>query len=132
MGAEFMFPYVKDKSKWPYQHDVMYWDEWPVRQPFLLFAGKAYNHPEYIELWKTLEGYPETRSNPESAHSKPGDLVVGKTGSRTFQIRLVFFDLESRSPDQRNLYNKFNHVSFKHILLSRLRNPKLAKWIPVI
>jgi hypothetical protein len=60
-GAEFLFPYVKDKSKWPYEQDVMYWEEWPVRHPFLLFAGRAYNNPEYIELWKTLDGYPETQ-----------------------------------------------------------------------
>lgn len=60
-GAEFMYPYVKDKSSWPYKHDVMYWNDWPVRQPFLLFAGRAYNHPEYIELWKTLDGYPKNQ-----------------------------------------------------------------------
>ena len=60
-GAEFMFPYVKDKLSWPYKHDVMYWDKWPVRHTFLLFAGRAYNHPEYIELWKTLDGYPKTQ-----------------------------------------------------------------------
>lgn len=61
LGAEFMYPYVKDKSEWPYEPDVMYWEEWPVRHPFLLFAGRAYNQPEYIELWKTLEGYPDTQ-----------------------------------------------------------------------
>jgi len=61
LGAGFMFPYIKDKSLWPYKHDVMYWEEWPVRQPFLLFAGRAYNKPEYIELWKSLEGYPATQ-----------------------------------------------------------------------
>ena len=60
-GAEFMYPYVKNKSSWPYKNDVMYWDDWPVRQPFLLFAGRAYNQPEYIELWKTLDGYPVTQ-----------------------------------------------------------------------
>ncbi|MBN1987319.1 MAG: alginate lyase family protein [Prolixibacteraceae bacterium] len=60
-AAGFLFPYVKDKSTWPYPPDVMYWEEWPVRHPFLLFAGRAYNQPEYIELWKTLEGYPETQ-----------------------------------------------------------------------
>lgn len=59
LGAEFLFPYVKNKSKWPYSEDVMYWNEWPVRHPFLLFAGKAYDKQEYIELWKTLEGYPK-------------------------------------------------------------------------
>jgi hypothetical protein len=61
LGAEFLFPYIEDKSEWTYGEDVMYWDEWPVRHPFLLFAGRAYNKLEYIELWKTLEGYPETQ-----------------------------------------------------------------------
>jgi hypothetical protein len=61
IGAEFLFPFVKDKSTWPYPPDVMYFDEWPVRQPFLLFAGLAYNKPEYIELWQTLDGYPTNR-----------------------------------------------------------------------
>lgn len=61
LGAEFLFPYVENKSEWPYDEDVMYWDEWPVRHPFLLFAGRAYDKPGYIELWKTLEGYPETQ-----------------------------------------------------------------------
>ena len=60
LGAEFLFPYIKDKKSWPYKPDVMYWNEWPVRQPFLLFAGKAYNNQDYIETWKTLEGYPKT------------------------------------------------------------------------
>ena len=59
-GAEFLYPFVADKSKWPYPPDVMYFNEWPVRHPFLLFAGEAYNNPEYIELWKSLEGYPTT------------------------------------------------------------------------
>lgn len=59
-GAEFLYPYVKDKSLWPYEQDVMYWDEWPVRHPFLLFAGRAYEKPEYIQVWKSLDGYPET------------------------------------------------------------------------
>jgi hypothetical protein len=59
-GAAFLFPFVKDKSTWPYRQDVMYWEEWPVRHPFLLFAGKAYDKNDYIELWKTLEGYPQT------------------------------------------------------------------------
>jgi len=60
LGAGFLYPYVKDKSKWTYPPDVMYWEEWPVRHPFLLFAGRAYNNPQYIALWQTLEGYPTT------------------------------------------------------------------------
>ena len=60
LGAAFLFPYVKDKSSWPYKKDVMYWDEWPVRHPFLLFAGKAYDNQEYISTWQSLQGYPTT------------------------------------------------------------------------
>lgn len=59
LGSEFLFPFVKNKSNWPYDPDVMYWNEWPVRHPFLLFAGRAYGKDEYIKLWNTLEGYPK-------------------------------------------------------------------------
>ncbi|WP_319502985.1 alginate lyase family protein [uncultured Draconibacterium sp.] len=61
LGAEYLFPFILDKSSWPLEPDVMYWDEWPVRHPFLLFAGKAYEKKEYIKLWKTLEAYPKTQ-----------------------------------------------------------------------
>ncbi|MCY1719020.1 alginate lyase family protein [Prolixibacteraceae bacterium Z1-6] len=60
LGAVWLYPFVKDKTKWELKPDVMYWDEWPVRHPFLLFAGKAYKNNSYIDLWKTLDGYPET------------------------------------------------------------------------
>jgi hypothetical protein len=54
----FMFPYIKDKSKWPYKADVMYYDEWPVRHAALLFGGLALGMPEYIDLWRTLKADP--------------------------------------------------------------------------
>lgn len=57
-GVAFIYPYIKDKSQWPYEEDVMYWDEWPVRHPTLLFAGMAYDTEKYIDLWKQLDGYP--------------------------------------------------------------------------
>ena len=60
LGAEFLFPFVKNKTQWTYPPDVMYWDDWPVRQPFLLFAGKAYNNSDYITTWQGLDGYPQT------------------------------------------------------------------------
>ena len=59
-AMEFMYPYIKDKSKWPYKEDVMYYDKFPVRQPSLLFAGIAYEKPKYIQLWKQLEPDPTT------------------------------------------------------------------------
>ncbi|MCF7804887.1 MAG: alginate lyase family protein [Candidatus Marinimicrobia bacterium] len=59
--VEFLYPFIKDKSNWPYEPDVMYFDEWPMRQPGLLFAGLAYDREKYIELWKQLPAEPETQ-----------------------------------------------------------------------
>jgi Alginate lyase len=59
-AVEFMLPYIKDKSKWPYPKDVEYFDDLPNRQPSLLFAGLAYHEPAYIALWRTLPPDPKT------------------------------------------------------------------------
>jgi hypothetical protein len=56
----FMYPYIADKSKWPYPPDVMYFDNWPMRQQSLLFAGSALNKPEYLALWRKLNPNPKT------------------------------------------------------------------------
>jgi hypothetical protein len=53
-AVAFMAPSIRDKSKWPLKPDVMYFDEWPMRQSSLLFAGLALDERAYIELWKTL------------------------------------------------------------------------------
>ncbi|MCM3903514.1 MAG: alginate lyase family protein [Pyrinomonadaceae bacterium] len=53
-AMEFMVPFVRDKKSWPKAKDVMYDEEWPMRQSSLLFAGVALNRNEYINLWKTL------------------------------------------------------------------------------
>ncbi|WP_035356729.1 alginate lyase family protein [Edaphobacter aggregans] len=57
-AAEFLFPYLKDKSKWPYAKDVEHFDSLPVRSPGLLFAGVACHREDYIALWKTLNPDP--------------------------------------------------------------------------
>jgi hypothetical protein len=57
-GISFMYPYMKDKSTWFKEPDVMYYEQWPVRHPFLLFGGLALEVPEYIDLWMTLDPDP--------------------------------------------------------------------------
>ena len=57
-AMEFMVPFIADRKKWPYPPDVMYFDQWPVRHPSLLFAGLALDEPAYIDLWKTLHPDP--------------------------------------------------------------------------
>ncbi|MEO6221217.1 MAG: alginate lyase family protein [Ginsengibacter sp.] len=54
-GIEFLYPYIVDKSRWPYKHDVMYWDDWPVAQPFLIFGAMVYNNKNWFDIWKKLE-----------------------------------------------------------------------------
>jgi hypothetical protein len=53
-AVAFLFPYIADKKTWPHAPDVMYFDEWPMRHPLLLFAGLAYGEHRYLDLWKTL------------------------------------------------------------------------------
>jgi hypothetical protein len=59
-AVDFMFPFIKEKNKWPYPHDVEYFDDLPNRQPSLLFAGLAYSDAAYISLWCTLPPDPKT------------------------------------------------------------------------
>lgn len=58
-GIAFLYPYLKDKNKWPYQHDVMYWENWPVAQPSLIFGAVALNNAKWLNAWKALDHNPE-------------------------------------------------------------------------
>ena len=53
-AMEYMTPFISDKKSWPLKPDVMYDNEWPMRQSSLLFAGIAFNRPDYIDFWKKL------------------------------------------------------------------------------
>lgn len=57
-AIEYIAPYIADKSQWPFNHDVMFWDQWPVRSPVLLFGGLAYREPSWLDTWKKLEANP--------------------------------------------------------------------------
>jgi len=60
-AAAFLYPYLKDKSTWPYRKDVEHFDSLPVRSPGLLFAGLACEQQQYIALWKTMDPDPTDR-----------------------------------------------------------------------
>jgi hypothetical protein len=48
----------------------MYWDEWPIRQPALLFGALAADHADWLTLWRRL----------------PADSVVEEV-QRNFPVR---------------------------------------------
>ena len=60
-AAEFIYPYIKDKSAWKWAKDVEHFDALPVRSPGLLFSGIAFHQQRYIDLWKTLNPDPSDK-----------------------------------------------------------------------
>ncbi len=67
-AADFLYPYLADKSTWPYPHDIQHWESWPVRSPGLLFCGLACAHPDYLTLWRNLNPDP---TDPEVIRNFP-------------------------------------------------------------
>jgi hypothetical protein len=76
-GIGFLAPYIADKQAWlrqvkkparptapqaestaPIQPDVMYWDDWPVRQPCLIFGALTLGRADWLETWKRLNPDP--------------------------------------------------------------------------
>ena len=67
-AVAFMFPFIRDRGAWPFRHDVEHFEELPVRQVNLLFAGLAYRQQAYLDLWKTLNPDP---TSPEIIRNFP-------------------------------------------------------------
>ncbi len=59
-AVEFMYPFVENKNTWAYPKDVMYWEEWPIAHPFLIFGYKKFAIENWWNTWKRLEHYPQT------------------------------------------------------------------------
>lgn len=55
-ALDFLEPYLLDKNRWPYAKDVEHYDAFPVRYSVLLFAGRKFDRPELIQLFKSLQG----------------------------------------------------------------------------
>ncbi len=86
-GVEFLAPFIADKNVWlktvrkpasptaaqaesndtdAIKPDVMYWNDWPVRQPALIFGALAAGREDWVAIWKKLEADPtveEVRRN---------------------------------------------------------------------
>jgi hypothetical protein len=67
-GMDFIYPFIADQSKWPFAKDIYIWNEWPVRQSSLLFAGMAYKNQEYIDTFLRL---PANFTHPEIIRNLP-------------------------------------------------------------
>jgi hypothetical protein len=54
----FHFPFIADRSSWPYRADRDHFKELPARRASLLLCARAYQRPEYAVLWKALPADP--------------------------------------------------------------------------
>ena len=77
-GVAWLAPYLADKGEWLkrvhkavvnkggvaemtndlVKPDVMYWDDWPVRQPCLIFGALAAGREDWLATWKKLNPDP--------------------------------------------------------------------------
>lgn len=76
-GVAWLAPYIADKEAFvknvkkpastlaaqaastePIKADVMYWNDWPVRQPLLIFGALASGHRAWLDTWKKLNADP--------------------------------------------------------------------------
>ncbi|EOR94364.1 hypothetical protein ADIARSV_2446 [Arcticibacter svalbardensis MN12-7] len=58
-GIAFMYPFIQNKKSWPFAKDVMYWENWPVAQPSLVFGAIAYKQDNWFNTWEKLEHHPQ-------------------------------------------------------------------------
>ena len=57
-GIAYLYPFIKDKSKWPLKPDVMHWENWPVAQPFLLLGASEFKQKDWLQTWQMLDHDP--------------------------------------------------------------------------
>jgi hypothetical protein len=49
----WLYPRVKDLALWTAVADAQHFRDVPLRRPGFLFCGRAYDRPEYVELWES-------------------------------------------------------------------------------
>lgn len=58
-GITYLYPFISDKKKWPLKPDVMFWENWPVAQPFLVFGALAFKKDDWFRTWRKLDHNPK-------------------------------------------------------------------------
>ena len=64
----YHFPFMADRSYWPFRADAQHFDRLPARRISLLLSARAYRRPEYAALWKTL---PPDPAEPDILRTLP-------------------------------------------------------------
>lgn len=60
-GLAYMAPYVKDKTLWPLEPDIMHWENWPIAHPAFIFGAFEFGNDGYFESWKRNKHFLEIK-----------------------------------------------------------------------
>ncbi len=71
-ALDFMYPYIVDKASWPKEPDVMYWEEWPIAHPSLIFAWNRFRNDP-----KTFRSLPAAVPVKEFGKAPSGGCIGG-------------------------------------------------------
>lgn len=80
-GVEFMAPFIADKGAWRRPPDVLYWKEWPVRHPALLFGALSGGREDWLDLWRRLPSDPAVEEVRRNCPIRFPTLWLSPTGS---------------------------------------------------
>lgn len=58
-SIDFLYPFIENKTNWVFPKDVMYWNEWPIAQPFLILGFQQFNDRKWLDTWLRLEHFPK-------------------------------------------------------------------------
>lgn len=58
-GIRFLYPFIQNKDAWPFKKDVMYWENWPIAHPLLIFGAIEFKSQMWFDTWLRLDHFPE-------------------------------------------------------------------------
>ena len=58
IAAAYLYPVVAHPERWSFVSDAVGFRDLPGRRPGMLFAGRAYDRPEYVEVWHNAPSGP--------------------------------------------------------------------------
>jgi hypothetical protein len=81
-GIGYLYPFIADKGKWPYPHDIMIWDQWPVAQPALLFGAYAFGDRDWFATWRRLDHDPQNAEVVRNLPVRHPLIWLARAGAR--------------------------------------------------
>jgi beta-galactosidase len=96
-GIEFIYPFIADKNKWPFAHDVMFWREWPVAQPSLLFGANIFGNADWFHTWQRLDHSPANEEVIRNMPVRHPLIWMSDLGASAIDVPAVMSQIEQQT-----------------------------------